>query len=413
MKVLWFTNTPCGASEKLSPNLYLGGWLNSLELELNKIDNIELNICFYWETKIEPFTYKKTNYYPIYRSKMSQYINRVFGYFNDDNEIKQIHKIIDLVNPDIIHIHGTEENFGLLQEQTKKPTVISIQGLLLPYTEKYFVGIPLLVAFIYEDIKNKILLKSSYKIFRDMKKYAAREQRILLSSKNIIGRTSWDRRVTNFLSKDCNYYVVNETLRKPFYENEWLKPSNQDCFQITTIMSGGIYKGLETIVKTAKLLSQYKKFKFQWNIIGQTESSQIAKIIKRWLGINYRNLNISLIGSKNENEIVDILKKTHIYCQVSHIENSPNSVCEAMLLGLPVVASFAGGTDSLIDNYKNGILVQDGDSYSFAGALFELFQNEKLMYTLGLEAKVKAEARHDKTEIVSSLLKTYEIITKN
>jgi len=29
MKILWFTNTPCGAAEKLIPDLLGGGWLKS------------------------------------------------------------------------------------------------------------------------------------------------------------------------------------------------------------------------------------------------------------------------------------------------------------------------------------------------------------------------------------------------
>ena len=67
--------------------------------------------------------------------------------------------IINLYNPDIIHVHGTEDNFGLIQFYTKKPVVISIQGLLNPL-KKYFSGIPKNIAVKYETFVRKLVFLS-------------------------------------------------------------------------------------------------------------------------------------------------------------------------------------------------------------------------------------------------------------
>ena len=48
--------------------------------------------------------------------------------------------------------------------------------------------------------------------------------------------------------------------------------------------------------------------------------------------------------------------KSDIFVSASHIENSPNNVAEAMILGMPCIATFAGGTSSYIEDNKNGIL---------------------------------------------------------
>lgn len=40
----------------------------------------------------------------------------------------------------------------------------------------------------------------------------------------------------------------------------------------------------------------------------------------------------------------------------SHIENSPNNLCEAMILGMPCIATDAGGTSTLLSNMKDGLL---------------------------------------------------------
>ena len=48
------------------------------------------------------------------------------------HEVYSLYKeVIDKVNPDIIHVHGTEINFGQIQNFLKEiPVVVSVQGLL-------------------------------------------------------------------------------------------------------------------------------------------------------------------------------------------------------------------------------------------------------------------------------------------
>ena len=79
----------------------------------------------------------------------------------------------------------------------------------------------------------------------------------------------------------------------------------------------------------------------------------------------------------------------HIYIAISHIENSPNSLCEALILGAPCIATNAGGTSSLIEDGNNGILIQDGDAYSMAGAIIELTENYNIAIDYGNSARKK------------------------
>ena len=108
--------------------------------------------------------------------------------------------------------------------------------------------------------------------------------------------------------------------------------------------------------------------------------------------------------------MVDIMLNSDIYIQVSHIENSPNSVCEAMLLGMPIIASFAGGTSSILSDGKEGILVQDGDPYTLAGMIVWLSQNFDSGKKMGINAKMRALKRHDRQRISEHLFATYKEI---
>jgi glycosyltransferase involved in cell wall biosynthesis len=416
MKILWFTNTPCSASAKLSPGLNQGGWLSSLEKELTKQQNIELHIAFYYTTAIDPFLHNNVWFYPVVRknsrSRIQRYKARLFKQDNDTTEIQELNKIVKQVNPDLIHAHGTEENFGLIQQYTSIPVVISIQGLLSPYLEKYFSGIPYHIANKFNSLKSKILLKSAKYHFHRYRNNSIREREILKISKNIIGRTAWDKRVTRILAPNSNYFVGQEMLRSTFYQNSWQKNQFGKKIRIITISSDPVYKGFETIVKTAKLLSEYPNFEFEWQVAGLNVNSEIVSLTKKWLQLNLADIGIKTVGSKNETEINDLLASADIYCQVSHIENSPNSLCEAMLVGVPSIASYAGGTNTILENGKEGILVQDGDPYVLAGAIHELSRDFNKAEFYAKNAKSRACERHNKKNIVSDLIDTYQTIIK-
>ena len=46
-----------------------------------------------------------------------------------------------------------------------------------------------------------------------------------------------------------------------------------------------------------------------------------------------------------------------------------------MLLGIPIIATYAGGLSTTIDNNVTGTLVNEGDPYVLAGAIFEIIEN--------------------------------------
>ena len=413
MKVLWYTLTPCNALTILQDNIVTCGWLQSLENVIKQNRDIELSICFLYNKKMLPFKHEGVNYYPIYKAnpknKIKALITR-YTYFlwGEKENLKPLLDVITTVNPNIIHIHGSENIFGLVQQYTNIPCVLSIQSIINPYVEKFFSGIPLSEASKHERLLDKLALSSSKRKYNSFLKLAENERKIYKYTKYVMGRTDWDYRISRILSPDSYYFHGDEILRPQFYNNTWNKDSFNEKLQIVTIMSNGLYKGLDSVIKTAKILTKYG-LNFKWIII-QKENDSYVKLNKSWLKEDFSTINISFLGKKKETEIINILLQSDIYCQVSHIENSPNSLCEAMLLGMPIIATMVGGTDSLLLNKHEGILVQDGDSYSMAGAIVELKENFTLSLSYGHNAQKRARNRHDPSKIANEVISTYKTI---
>ena len=127
---------------------------------------------------------------------------------------------------------------------------------------------------------------------------------------------------------------------------------------------------------------------------------------------NQNNKYVNYLGNKDENFMVQKMLQSNLFVLPSNIDNSPNSLVEAMLLGMPIISTYAGGIPSLIENNTEGILIQDNDPYLLSAAILELNNNKEKAITLGHNARIKALKRNDPGNIVNDMLKIYEDIIK-
>lgn len=416
MKVLWFSNTPALGEEYFNKEIKIkgsGGWMCTLNKLLQ--NKVELSVAFHYPYKKEVFHYQQTKYYPVYTGNiiLENLKKRFFNKIYDEDFLPEYLNIIENVNPEIIHIHGTENSFLCILGKTKVPVVVSIQGNLTVIHHKFFSGFHgKYINKKHEDFNIKTFLfgrNSFRKVFINLKSMSVIEQKQLKHAKHIIGRTDWDRRITRVLAPESKYYIGNEMLRDGFYENQWDNKITSGKIIIFTTNGNSYFKGFEMLCHALHLLNNLG-IDVEWRVAGISENSLINYITRRELGQKYPKKGLVLMGSLNENELINNLLKSQIYVMPSHIENSPNNLCEAMILGMPCIATFAGGTGSILKDGEEGILVQDGDPWAMSGAILELKNNPGKAIRLGLTARNKALLRHDRNRIVNDLLKVYNEI---
>jgi glycosyltransferase involved in cell wall biosynthesis len=411
MRVLWFANTPGLSVNYLKISMAAGGWISSLQNVLEEVNHCELGFVFYSEESLAPFEYGKTWYFPVQKlgnSKKKRLLNRLTCRTEYDENMPNFLKAIELFKPDIIHVHGTEFSFGLIRRQVSHiPIVVSIQGNLTVYGKKYFSGLnmPGLGRRLQSGYP---FFQADYKIWQ---KRAAIEQEILRKTEFVFGRTDWDRRICLALAPGASYFHVDEVIRPRFYVLE-RKPGVNAVPVFLTTSGPSFYKGFETVLDTARILTD-NGMTFTWLVAGLKEGHPLVKLMLQSRGVgDLAALNIRLLGTLPEEELARQLTEADAFVQVSHIENSPNSLCEAMLAGIPVIASFAGGTSSLVQDGVHGVLVQDGDPYALAGALQELVRYPERYQPMADEARRVARRRHDPGTIVADMVEKYADIIK-
>lgn len=402
IKVLWFSNTPAAGDEYISSS-GTGGWLKSLDKAIQ--DKVELHVAFYDRHYPSEFTVGKTTYHQLApQDKKSLIKRRIQLQFSKTNpDLPQYLKVIKRVQPDIIHIHGTERRWVELAQYTEVPVLLSIQAILTVMNHKYFSGI----------CREELPRGSAYmKAYKEFLKAGVIERENLPYIQYVMGRTDWDRRVYSVLAPHARYFVGGEVLRDSFYTTVWQCPNRNDGKIIVHSTTGNLlFKGLETICAAVNALNK-AGVNVEWRVAGVSEKSEFVNIIRKKLGTDFPTKGLRLLGSLDEKALVERMLEADVYVAPSHQDNSPNALCEATLMGMPCISTYAGGSGSILKDGESGVMVQDGDPWAMAGAVLELIGNSQLALTYSKRAREIALKRHDKENVVSQVIEAYQEVLK-
>jgi glycosyltransferase involved in cell wall biosynthesis len=114
-------------------------------------------------------------------------------------------------------------------------------------------------------------------------------------------------------------------------------------------------------------------------------------------------------GSLGAEELAQLFSESLCLLHPSYVDNSPNSVCEAQVAGLPVVATDVGGVRSLIDDEHTGLLCTLQPT-TIAQQALRLLHDPALRQRLATQAATVARQRHNPDVIVARTLATYRAV---
>ena len=123
------------------------------------------------------------------------------------------------------------------------------------------------------------------------------------------------------------------------------------------------------------------------------------------LGIEQHRVVLPYLSAE---QVVEELERAELMVLPSLCENSPNALGEAMLVGTPIVSTYAGGIPSIIKNGEEGTLVQSSDPAALADGIRDAFLNPNNAAVMAEKAKKTAFARHDGDNNAIALIAAYK-----
>lgn len=406
MKILILTSA-------LQGNNYRGcGWIGACIEHLSAIPEIELGIGYLGQP-MKANTGGISFYpIPIWNKRRNRLKRRFHLAADEELLIPEILRIIDDFHPDIIHVFGSETPWGVIASHTSIPVLIHLQGFQPSYyNAKYPPGQDFQSIFLSQLFRNPVdalNFRWREKMYRHC---VAREFSVIETGKYFCGRTDWDRAIVDVIHPEAKYFYCSEFLRQPFYDHagQWER-RHKGHLKILSVISPATFKGADVILKTAKWLQNFTDIDFSWDVYGVSGMD--------WNDPYWGSLRsgerVKAHGLASAEEIVRAGLDADVFVHTSYIDNSPNSICEAQLLGMPVIGTNAGGVSSLIRDNFDGLLVPANDPLMMANRIKELYENPEKAAELGKNAANTAQKRHAPDGIVKDLVGIYhEILMQN
>lgn len=380
MKILWLCNTmlPVVAEHLHREATNKEGWLSGLcdvILKRQRDNGITLALAFPVDEQHLAGSDKVKN--GIYQEdiEVQGVALHCYGFYENTAAPHEYHsgleksmeRICEDFRPEVIHCFGTEypHTLALCRAYPHRERIlISIQGLCAVYANAYLANLP-------EDVVKTVTFRDRIKgdsILQQQEKFRKRgehEIEAIRLAGNVSGRTAWDRHYTREWNPNAHYYAMNETLRSNFYEGQWEK---EKCLPYSIFLSQGDYpiKGLHYMLLALPLIQkQYPRARVYVAGNSVVKYHTLQERIKisaygKYLRSIIRHQGIEeavvFLGPMNAQQMKEQYLRSNLFLCCSAIENSPNSLGEAMLLGMPCISAKMGGVESIFTDGEDGII---------------------------------------------------------
>ena len=236
-------------------------------------------------------------------------------------------------------------------------------------------------------------------------------------------RTRWDQSVVRFYNKNARIFHVDEALRQEFIEckDRWIRPPRpagtpptQEGKRLVLVTTGACYsiKGPDVVLKTAKLIQENTDYQVEWKWIGGTDED--IKEFEKLTKVKAQEVGVRMLGTLSATEMISELLAADMYVHTSYSDNSPNAVCEAQYLGMPVIATDTGGVISLFsEQYDKDMIVPMNDPFYLASKIIELREDDAKAKILADDNWTIAHQRHDAERIRKQLMECYDVLRKS
>ena len=292
------------------------------------------------------------------------------------SDAKKIKHVLCRIDPDLVHIHGTEAAYAVAGSKFKGLKVLSVQGVVAEYYK-------------------------TDPCFR-FKKVAKIEERVVQKVFHFTCRTHFDKSFIRRTNPGAQIFHIEEAMHPLFFEHSW---KESDELRVLFVGSSEKRKGLFDLIRVIEGVSveiPNITLEVAGHVSAEFKERVEQEIIQKDFSIRYH-------GFCTPNDLSILHRSCSVFVIPSVNENSPNSLAEAMVSGMPIIAYNVGGISSMFENGKSGILVEAGDVQGLAGALAYVLLNPDESKKMGHEARELGK-RNKPITVAKETLRMYEKI---
>jgi len=249
-----------------------------------------------------------------------------------------IRRALRQIKPDLVHAWGNEQGAALVATRLKCPSLITVQGLL--------------------SWLEKVVPVSAYH------KFGAWIEKLSFSRAAHV--TCESRFAAGFLQERYPHLTIRQIEHAPswFFQQVQRQPIPGPIrFLANGRLSFG--KGTDLLLMALKELAS--EIPFQALLIGSPNEPFTAPILAGFSPELRKR--ISFKSNLSPADIARELSATTIFLLPTRADNSPNTVKEAVVAGVPVVASEVGGIPDYVIPGENGFLFPPGNQAQFVRAI--------------------------------------------
>lgn len=293
---------------------------------------------------------------------------------------RRVNQLLQVLQPDVIHVHGTENGYGLAVINANTPTIVSIQGVV---NELARVA-PSMFYTLQSRIERTVIRNASY----------------------FGSRTAWANSFIRKLNSAATIYDLPEAIH-PLFFNRTGGEANANVLIVGSIVQR---KGIEDALRAMSIvISACPCAKL---LVVGVGAAHYLEELKRLAHLAQIENNVEWLGFRKAEEVAELHNVSAVLIQPSHLDNSPNSVAEAMASGLPVIASNVGGIPSMIENDVTGLLIEPGNHRRLAEAILSLLRNGAERQRLAGCARKVAFERHFPSHVAEKTMNVYRDIIR-
>ncbi|MDP3379040.1 MAG: glycosyltransferase [Brevundimonas sp.] len=407
-RVLWIVNIvlPAVATELGLDKTPFGGWLTLMTDRLAMRDDFRIGVAM--RAPVKTLTRIEKNgivYYAMPQSASDSF----------DVDDATVAGVLSDFAPDLLHAEGSEMAYTRrFFHAWSGPRLLSLQGVINGNRDYNLGRLPLL------SMLNPLRPKTALTAVALMANHALRflprlkaERETIQLADHIMGRTTWDRAHAWAINPRATYHHCSRILRDAFYDAAWDRSSHEP-HSIFVGNAAQPRKGTHVMIEAVRLLRRaYPDIRLYM----AGESPQTGSSFKRQIGypayvcdlIDRYGLKdcVTFTGLLDEQGMVRRMEQSHVFVMSSIIENSPNTLGEAMMVGTPSVSAFTGGVPSMACDEVDVLMYRADDPAMLAMQIKRLFDDPALCGRLSASARERARQTHDPEANVQALVDAY------